>query len=203
MNWTALVPLKRAGERKTRLVGRMSADARDALTDQMFGHVVAALRQVGEIDRLAVLSDRPPWSTHHIWLADRGRGLNHELGEARALLGGGPLLVVHGDLPALCPDDVRMMLGEALQAGCAIAPDRHRRGTNAVALADGRAFQFRFGEDSFNCHCTEAGDACRIVERFGIALDVDTPDDFDLARSASAPGIAWPTARLSRPSAPC
>lgn len=190
MKWTALVPLKRAGERKTRLVGRMSANQRDLLTDRLFGHVVAMLGEVGEVDALVVLSDRRPVIEHDRWFADRGRGLNDELGLARSSLGPGPLLVVHADLPALCPNDIRAMLAEARQAGCAIAPDRHRRGTNAVALADGRDFHFQFGSDSFTRHCDQPGGDYRIVDRFGLALDVDTPDDFDLARSVSALGVA-------------
>ncbi len=131
-----------------------------------------------------MLSDRAPAIEHDRWLPDRGRGLNAELGQARSSLGSGPLLIIHADLPALCPDDIRSMLEEAQHAGCAIAPDRHRRGTNAVALADGRDFRFRFGSGSFARHCNQAGGECTIFERFGLALDVDTPDDLDLARAS-------------------
>lgn len=131
------------------------------------------------IARAMVLSERPPAGWRGSWAADHGHGLNQELAVARAAIGPVPLLIIHGDLPLLAPDDVCVLLEAALRSGLALAPDRHGTGTNALAIQDGRPFAFSFGPDSFRQHAAQ-GEAA-IVERPGLALDVDTAGDLDAA----------------------
>ena len=63
----------------------------------------------------------------------------------------------------------------------AVAPDRHRRGTNGLALDAGLDFAFRFGAGSFAAHMAEAarlGVAAQALDNPGLALDIDTPEDW-------------------------
>jgi 2-phospho-L-lactate guanylyltransferase len=65
-------------------------------------------------------------------------------------------------------------------AGVAIAPDRRGTGTNGLALHPPNAIPFRFGADSFAAHqeAAHAADlSVAVVQRRGLAFDLDTPDD--------------------------
>ena len=183
MNWTAIIPLKPAGERKTRLAARLSQTERLQLGGLLFAHVASVLQQVGEIGRIVLLSGAAPRDWSGDWRLDGGRGLNPELQAARAAIDG-PLLVIHADLPLVVAADISALLSAAEAAGCAIAPDRHGAGTNALALHDQRAFSFGFGPGSFARHARQAGTHCHFVRRPGLALDIDTPDDLDAATEA-------------------
>lgn len=181
MTWAAIVPLKPLGERKSRLASRLDTVARAQLSEVLLHHVLATLAQSVSIQTVILLSDvRPPEWTG-CWIEDRGSGLNAELQAARARLGALPLLVIHADLPLIAAADVEAMIAAAGVAGCAIGPDRHGIGTNALALVDGRDFQFRFGPGSFAKHVAEANPRHIVVERPGLALDCDTPDDLAIA----------------------
>src|SRR3546814_9930846 len=79
MSWTAVVPLKTSGERKSRLAALLSAEERSALSVRMFHHVVDVLTQVPAIGRIIVLAEECPADWDGDWMADGGRGLNPEL----------------------------------------------------------------------------------------------------------------------------
>jgi 2-phospho-L-lactate/phosphoenolpyruvate guanylyltransferase len=181
--WTALVPLKPPALRKGRLAERLTPEERERLSGHLFERTVAVLGAVPAIGALHLLSiDRPDgWTAG--WHRDEGRGLNPELEGVRAALGAGPLLVIHADLPLVAPEDVAALLERAEDQGAAIAPDRHGEGTNAVALARAPDFCFAFGLGSYALHRAQAGAAAR-VDRPGLALDCDTPDDLDRACAA-------------------
>ncbi len=186
MRWTALVPLKPAGARKTRLSGMLSGDRRDALAERLLGHVAGVLRASPAIARIVLLAPQPVAGWTDDWIADEGRGLNVELTAARAKLGAVPLMVLHADLPLLTMADVAA-LGDAGASGCAIAADRHGSGTNAIALMPERIFHFAFGADSLAAHRAQGG--VLLTERAGLALDIDTPEDLALAAGlAPQPG---------------
>lgn len=183
MTWTAIVPLKLGAERKSRLARRLMPEERVRLSDEMAAHVLDCLARTPEVSRVVVLAPVRPADPACAWIADLGRGLNAELEAARTDFAPASVLVVFGDLPLLRADDVSALLAEAERAGVALAPDRDRLGTNALALAQGRAFRFAFGEGSFARHCAQAPDAA-IVERQGLAHDVDTEEDLAAARAA-------------------
>src|SRR3546814_10010019 len=96
-------------------------------------------------------------------MADGGRGLNPELEQARKLVAG-DLIVLHADLPLLTPGDVTALIEAASESGLAIAPDRHRTGTNGLALKASTRLEFSFGADSFRLHRLQRSD-CMVVER--------------------------------------
>jgi len=58
MNWTAIVPIKPAPARKTRL-GSIGAEERMALTDRMLAHVLGVLQAHADIEEVILLSARP------------------------------------------------------------------------------------------------------------------------------------------------
>ncbi len=183
MIWTALVPLKPPATRKGRLAERLSPAERERLSLALFERTVAVLDAVPAIGATHLLSAERPDGWARPWSRDEGRGLNPELEAARAGLSATPLLVIHADLPLLEAADVAALLACAEEHGCAIAPDRHGEGTNAVAVLAHLPFRFAFGVGSFARHAAQAGPAAR-VDRPGLALDCDTPDDLDRAVAA-------------------
>ncbi len=184
MTWTAVTPMKPPGQRKSRLAGRLSVAERDALADCLALHVAQCLAAEPRISQILLLSAARNDAWPHQWRHDQGRGLNAELDALRAVTRSG-FLVIHSDLPLLAPDDVAAMLDAAGSDRVAIAPDRRGRGTNAVALGPEIAFGFAFGDGSFARHRQNAGGVARIVERSGLALDLDVPEDLDMAIAQS------------------
>lgn len=183
MNWTAIVPFKTRGETKTRLGAHLDLVRRRRLANAMFTHVTQVLAHSTRIERTVVLSEPAPDSWEGDWMRDPGRGLNHAVMLAVDAVRA-PALVIHADLPLVNAADIDALMDAAERSGMAIAPDRHGIGTNVLAIADGRAFRFRFGENSFEKHKEEAA-RCRrhaaIVSRRGLALDCDTLEDLDVA----------------------
>lgn len=179
MIWSAIVPLKAPGGRKSRLAGFVDEAERARLGQCWFEHVVDVLGRIAEPVVLA--AERPEgWAGD--WRPDQGRGLNAEIQAVYDSLRPGPVAVFHADLPKLSEQDALALFAAAVRNGCAIAPDRHGTGTNGLAIADGRRFRFAFGAGSFARHRTEAAAGFEIVERPGLALDVDTPADLEAAR---------------------
>lgn len=180
MNWMAVVPLKKKAGRKSRLADILSEEQRIALSDAMACHVVSCLEACPSISEVWTLSPEP-WEDSP-WLRDMGRGLNEELCIVRGEAIHRRLLVIHADLPAVTVDDVEYLLAQA-GSGMALASDRHRKGTNAIALARPRPFRFAFGADSRERHVEAARGELTIVERPGLALDVDTAEDLRVIRA--------------------
>jgi 2-phospho-L-lactate guanylyltransferase len=92
------------------------------------------------------------------------------------------LAVLHGDLPDLVPDDITALISAVGGTGpaVAIAPDAAARGTNGLALLPPDAIGFHFGRDSLAAHraaAESAGARLTVVDRPGLAFDVDTPQD--------------------------
>lgn len=179
--WAALVAFKAPDKRKFRLSGRLDPPGRADLSKRLFAHVVGALREVPRIGPIYVLSPAIPDGWKGEWLKDQGRGLNAELEAARQAISPTHILVIHADLPLVAAEDIEALLDAAEVAGVAIAPDRHGSGTNALAITDDCPIRFCFGEDSFALHCAQAGENCPVIQRMGLAIDIDTPDDLDFA----------------------
>ena len=181
MSWTAIIPFNFGRACKTRLADELDEAERAALALKMAEHGVAQLRAVPQIGRVVMVApEQPPLDIDH-WQQDEGRGLNAELAAARAAHAPGEVLIIHADLPFLQGGDIAALLDAAHTSGAAMAPDRAGTGTNAIALADGRAFVPAFGVDSQARHRAALPDAA-IVERTGLGFDIDQPECLDLAR---------------------
>jgi 2-phospho-L-lactate guanylyltransferase len=188
----ALVPLKDLVQAKTRLAGLLRPSERRALAQAMVEDVLAVLAGHPDIAHVTLLSDDPGagmlarkygadcWSERA--LACRGLNPLIERASARLLATGEePLLVLHGDLPLLTQEDISAVLA-ARQAsgGLIIGTDRTGSGTNLLAFNTASVPRFCFGIDSCAGHrdsAASAGIPVQILQRSGIAVDVDEPAD--------------------------
>jgi 2-phospho-L-lactate guanylyltransferase len=194
-----IVPHRGLEQAKTRLAGVLDPAQRAALAEQLLRHVldaaVATEHEVVVISPDASLGTVAAASGARL-AVQHGLGLNAGLAEARdeAIRDGVEVLaVLHGDLPDLAPADVTALLAAVSGPGpaVAIAPDAARRGTNGLALAPPDVIGFQFGRGSFAAHQAAAersGARLSVVERPGLAFDVDTPQDLAawLARGHAA-----------------
>lgn len=85
--------------------------------------------------------------------------------------------VVHADLP-LARDLSVTLDGD----GVLLVPDRHRDGTNVIALPTGCGFRFSYGPGSFDRHRAEVARLRLPLTIHGdrtLGWDVDNPEDLD------------------------
>ncbi len=189
--WIAIVPFKLVADRKTRLATKLSPDLRLKISEIWFRHVVDILKQSPSISTVMTLMDGRPPVNDVTWLRDEGRGLNAELKRVRTIVENryGPfcicarrgIVIVHADLPFLSVSDVEALIAAA-SGSVAFATDKNRSGTNAIALMNHIEMRFSFGPDSLALHRIQAPTAA-IVDRFGLAFDIDTPSDFDMLKT--------------------
>jgi 2-phospho-L-lactate guanylyltransferase len=182
-----IVPHRGLAVAKTRLAQVLDDADRQALAlrllERVLGVAHAACSDVVVISPSAAL-DQVVARAGATLVVQRGMGLNAGLDQARDAAradGIQGLAILHGDLPNLTSADVEALLQPiAHEAGVAIAPDRAAVGTNGLALRPIDAIPFRFGLGSFAAHREEAqraGLPLAVVERPGLAFDLDTPAD--------------------------
>lgn len=200
MSELIVVPHRGLEAAKTRLAPILSPDERVALSRRLLQRVLGAIGGRGDRCRALVISPDPALAevvepAGARLLVQRGMGLNAGLEQARALAlseGVELLAVLHGDLPNLESDDISALVGAVqLPAGVAIAPDRRWSGTNGLAMRPADAVAFRFGPGSFEAHqqaATAAGLPVTVVERPGLAFDLDTPADLERLLHQEASG---------------
>ncbi len=96
-------------------------------------------------------------------------------------------VVLPADLPLLTGDDILTLLDHAVKPPVVvIAPDRHKRGTNALVISPAGLIEYDFGENSFERHCQlarKAGARLEIVDLPSLGLDLDVPEDFELIKT--------------------
>lgn len=183
MTVTAVIPVKPFAEAKTRLADALAGDQRAALSREMFCHVLRTALACNQISRVLVISrDAAALAMARAGgaeaLEEKGAGgLNAALDQARRRVTGS-MLVLPGDLAKLGGKDLTALLEEP--QSIVIAPDRAGSGTNALLLAPANIIPFKFGPGSFDLHCAAAraaGIEPIIVERPGLAYDIDRPED--------------------------
>lgn len=186
MSARIIVPHRGLAASKTRLAGVLDAGEREALAERLLHRVLRVVVQAAPVVVISPAAELGPLvaAAGATLEVQRGLGLNSGLEQARARAvadGVGTLAVLHGDLPNLEIDDVRVLLDAVTGAGgVAIAPDRGRSGTNGLAMRPPGAIGFRFGVESFAAHqavAREAGFEPVVVDRPGLAFDLDTPAD--------------------------
>lgn len=191
MTCQIIIPVQPPEEGKTRLAHVLDAPARAALIERMFRHVLAvAIRSVpaaqvsvvSRSNRLRELATACGASA----VNEHGRGLNSALEQAAGLcVPTMPLLALSADLPLLNPADIAAMLDAHLDADVVVATDRAGQGTNALYLRKPKLIAFAFGEGSLSRHrdlAMKAGQRFSLVQRSGLATDIDEPADMELAR---------------------
>jgi 2-phospho-L-lactate guanylyltransferase len=173
-----VVPIRSFRFGKGRLSGVLSDDDRAALSRLLAGRVLDAAAPLpvyvvtsdDEVRTFAVERD-----AH---LIDDPGSLNaaaHAGVRTVAAAGVDRVIVVHADLARPTPF---AWVGDG--DGITIVPDRHREGTNVIALPAASEFAFMYGAGSFARHVDEAercGLQLRVVNDDALGWDVDEPDD--------------------------
>jgi len=186
-----LIPLKRLDAAKSRLRPALGAAERRRLMEAMVTHVVRTA-VAADAGRVTLVSSDPaaPDLAARLGVgcvSDGGRPWNAGLVLARAALPSpaGAVLYLAGDLPLLEPEDV-VALVEAGADATAVVGRAHDGGTNALWVAPADAFQPAFGAPgSAAVHAARAADSgltAVLLDRPGVARDVDTPGDLAHAR---------------------
>jgi 2-phospho-L-lactate guanylyltransferase len=187
-----VIPLNALDRAKSRLAEVLTPEARRALTLWLAERTLAALRESGVVERIAIVSpdaDALAWAEAHGAepLAQPWRGLNAGLALARAWaarLEAGALLIALGDLPLLTGDEVRrfVAMGRLHPRLVTLAPDRARDGTNLQLARPPEKAPLAYGRGSFARHgalARRAGVPTLVFAAPGAAFDVDQPADVD------------------------
>jgi 2-phospho-L-lactate guanylyltransferase len=190
MKATAVIPVKSLANVKRRLSSRLWRAERAELVLRLLARELDVLTRSRRIERIIVVTADERVKT----LAEsRGAtvsllpddGVNAAIGAgmlAAQALGAELVFAIHGDLPLIETTDVEVMLQAGEQASFAIAPDRLRSGTNAIAVREGVDVGLHFGDASFRRFLAEAAArsvAARVIARPGLELDLDTPADLN------------------------
>lgn len=195
MSVCAIIPVKPFAEGKARLAPVLSPASREALCRRLFEHVLEITCTTKSLDDILVVSAD---ETARVIAEGRGAsglseptpepgpiGLNAALalGCERALAHlYSTILVLPADLAFVTTADIDAMIAAGANRGpaMAIATDEAGDGTNALLLSPPDLIGFSFGEASFEAHLKAARaknvDPV-IIERPGLAFDVDAPDD--------------------------
>jgi 2-phospho-L-lactate guanylyltransferase len=192
----AIVPVKPLRRGKSRLAAVMSADDRAELNQFLLEHTIQVLNQVEDIESILVVSRDPA-----------ALAIARDLGARTVLENGSPdlnlaltratevaksyetrgVLVIPADLPRLGVEDVNKMLAYREQAPVVVvAPDREKKGTNALFISPLGLIRYDYGEGSFAKHCQQAqrvGAQLEICNLPSLALDLDEPDDLNLMKT--------------------
>jgi len=202
----AVVPVKNLADAKQRLSPFLSPSRRRGLYREMLLDVLTTLKAVSALAGVMLVT-----RDHEVrefaspfadaFLEEPGND-GHSTAVTRAACalveaGVDAMLQVPGDVPLMTPADVNALLqahGEA--PAVTITPSQDYRGSNALLVSPPDCLPFAFGSDSFYPHlrvARERGIEPVIVERPGLALDIDEPDD--LHRFAATPSTtrayAW------------
>jgi 2-phospho-L-lactate guanylyltransferase len=199
MTLWAIVPVKPLRRGKSRLAGTLSEDERTELNQTLLEHTLATLSDMKEVEQVLVVSRDP----HALKIAhshgartvreDGQPHLNTALTRASVVAqvyATRGVLVLPADLPLLSRADVLALLDRAARPPVVvIAPDRHRKGTNALLMSPAGLIDYRFGDNSFKHHCDlakKAGARLEIVDLPTLGLDLDLPEDLELVRKMEA-----------------
>ena len=222
MRATAIIPVKRFGQAKQRLLERLDRPRRAELVKAMLGDVLVAVSAAESIERVIVVTGEG--RAERIALAhaqrtrtalevmrdpdDHGHSRAATLGIIRALaLRAECSALLPGDCPLLDPTELDAALGRMEPGRVAVIPDRHGTGTNGLLLCPADAIGPAFGEGSAERHRergTRAGHTVAIERLDSLALDLDTPDDLSAlaaelaARPERAPATAAALDRIGR-----
>jgi len=177
-----LIPVKAFDQAKGRLQPALSDNSRADLAKAMATRLV----QVQQNATVAICCDDPgvhAWAlslgASAIWCpgTDLNAAVQHGF-DTIGLAGYTTAVIAHSDLPLA--ESLHWLFG---WTGVSIVPDRHRTGSNVLAMPTAIDFRFSYGEQSFGRHVAEAvrhGRGVRIVHDLKLGWDVDDPDDLDL-----------------------
>jgi 2-phospho-L-lactate/phosphoenolpyruvate guanylyltransferase len=207
-----VVPVRSLRDGKSRLAPAFDAQQRRAFVEWLLVRTLERAAQFPGLERTLVVSAcneaRAQASARGARVIEERApgGLNNALRQAQLALrdaGVTRMLMVSSDLPLLQAEDLQCLAAASSAGAIAIAPDRTRQGTNGISLCAATDFDFSFGPNSFQRHLERLRQLdvdSTIVERTGLAFDVDVPNDLAELRALERrhghcarllPGLAW------------
>jgi len=195
MTLWAIVPVKPLRRGKSRLAGTLTEDERTELNRALLQHTLETLSELKEVDGVLVVSRDPNALTiarNHGARTVQEDGqpeLNTALKRATIVAqvyATRGVLVLPADLPLVTREDILTLIQRATEPPVVvIAPDRHKKGTNALLISPPGLIEYDFGENSFERHCElvkKAGARLEIVDLPSLGLDLDLPEDFEIIK---------------------
>ena len=183
-----VVPLKGFATAKDRLSGALTPDDRESLARRLATRVLTVACAIPHSVVIVVSDDDSLLEWSHtfgaIGVRQSRSGLNGAVADARdeaVRRGCDHVLITHGDL--VDPTPLIALCGSLDRGSLTMVPDRHRDGTNVLALPASIEFDTHYGKGSFRAHLDEAthrGYSVHVVDDARLALDVDEPTDLDL-----------------------
>ena len=222
MEATAIIPVKRFGAAKQRLLDALDRRERTTVLKAMLSDVLQAVDAAGEVGRVTVVTGEGRAERLTLQAArrmrkpvevlrdpdDAGHPAAATLGIVRAkALGAKCAALLPGDCPLLDAGELDEALRRMHPKRVAVVPDRHDTGTNALLLSPPDAIAPGFGPGSRVRHVERAerrGMEVAIEPLWSLALDLDTPEDLEALKSLlrdepdRAPATATALAGLSR-----
>lgn len=193
MTLWAIVPVKPLRQGKSRLAEVLTQDERADLNRRLLAHTLDTLTAISEIEHVLVVSrDQAALALAREYGArtvqeNGAPQLNVALARATIVAKNYAtrgVLIVPADLPLITPEDVHAMLEMAKDPPVVVvAPDRRRRGTNALLVCPAGLIDYEYGPGSFKRHCERAqaaGARLEVCELPSLALDMDLPEDLEL-----------------------
>jgi 2-phospho-L-lactate guanylyltransferase len=202
----AIIPVKRFGAAKQRLLDGLDRRRRTALVRAMLADVLAAVARAELVELVIVVTGERRAERIAIRQARRTglalevlrdpKDLGHSeaatLGIVRAkALGAECAALLAADCPLLDPGELDAALARQGPGRVAVVPDRHGTGTNALLLAPPDAIAPAFGPQSCARHAERAhraGHAVAIEPLDSLGLDLDTPADLTALTAALSRG---------------
>jgi 2-phospho-L-lactate/phosphoenolpyruvate guanylyltransferase len=188
--WSLVIPVKVLATAKSRLTG-LGGDRRAELALAMAADTVAAALVARPVATVIVVTDdeivgAELGSLGAVVIADQpAAGLNPAMalgaGYSDAHWPGRGRAAMAGDLPALRPAELALVLDRAATAGEAFVPDAAGTGTTLYAAGPGVAFRPAFGPGSRDRHLAAGAAELALPGLRGIRQDVDTPGDLQVA----------------------
>ncbi len=189
----AIIPVKPLRRGKSRLAKVIPADKRADLNQYLLEHTIKVLNTIDEIEHILVISrDKEALALARELDArtvqEHGSpNLNTALSRAVEVAksyGTCGILIVPADLPRLAAEDIKAILAHRNDPPVVvIAPDRKKKGTNALLICPPGLIDFKYGKGSFDKHSQQALDAgarLEICNLPSLELDLDEPEDFAL-----------------------
>ena len=186
----AVLPVKDLEEAKQRLAPILDSAERQGLFRAMLEDVLAAIcgaKRVAEVVMVTRHREARAFAERYgVQVLAEAENLGQSaavtfaaqaLGERRV----GAMIALPADVPLASADDIDAVLAAHGPApAVTIAPAHDKLGTNAVVCSPPDVLAFRFGDNSFFPHLDKAralGIEPAVVERTGLALDIDNPAD--------------------------
>lgn len=182
----AVIPIKAFRRGKSRLAPDVHDDARAALAERMFTHVLRLSMQVFDLTVVVTRGEAVARAARALGaqvVADPedAKGLADVVDaglRAVADLGARSGVVLMADLPRIGAVDLQGLRARIAEAEVVIVPDHKGRHTNALALTPPTRFATRFGHpESLAEHRRLAGPDGTLFRNHALSLDVDLVAD--------------------------